>query len=116
LKAVEGADLFLDTAVRFKEGTENDVQSARSFANTIFGLVSAVARTIAGAHHPPKAFSDQEFMRLENVLRGSDDFSVEASTPSEKALERAARKQKNVSRSHEKMFTMAEAVTNLSSL
>ena len=76
LKAVSGADVFLDTAVRFMEGAENDVESARKFANTLFGLLSAGARTITGAHHAPKAFSNQDFMSLENVLRGSGDLGA----------------------------------------
>ena len=76
LKAVKGADLFLDTAVRFMDGAENDVESARRFANTLFGLLSAGARTITAAHHAPKAFSNQEFMSLENVLRGSGDLGA----------------------------------------
>jgi AAA domain len=76
LKAAEGADVFLDTAVRFMSGAENDVESARSFANTLFGLLAAGARTITGAHHAPKAFTNQEFMSLENVLRGSGDLGA----------------------------------------
>jgi len=76
LKAAEGSDVFLDTAVRFMAGAENDVESAREFANTLFGLLSAGARTITGAHHAPKAFSTQEFMNLENVLRGSGDLGA----------------------------------------
>ena len=76
LKAVDGSDVFLDTAVRFMDGAENDVESARTFAKTLFGLLSAGARTITGAHHAPKAFSNQEHMNLENVLRGSGDLGA----------------------------------------
>src|ERR1700687_709991 len=40
LKAVEGADVFLDTAVRFMDGSENDVEGARPFADTLFRVVN----------------------------------------------------------------------------
>jgi hypothetical protein len=57
------------------EGGE-DVESSRIFARTLFGLLSDGARTITGAHHAPKAFSNHEFMSLENVLRGSGDLGA----------------------------------------
>ena len=56
LRAAEGADVFLDTAVRFMNGSENDVESARPFADTLLRLLSAGARSIIGAHHAPKGF------------------------------------------------------------
>lgn len=80
LKAVEGADVFLDTAVRFMDGSENDVESARPFANTLFRLINAGARSITGAHHSPKGFESQEYMTLENILRGSGDLGAMLST------------------------------------
>lgn len=53
LKAVEGADLFLDTEVCFMESREDGVESARSFADSIFGLLSNGASHIS-THHGPK--------------------------------------------------------------
>jgi hypothetical protein len=76
LKAAEGADVFLDTAVRFMDGSENDVESARPFADTLFRLLNAGARSITGAHHAPKSFEGQEYMTLENILRGSGDLGA----------------------------------------
>lgn len=76
LKAAEGADVFLDTAVRFMDGSENDVENARPFADTLFQLLSAGARSIIGAHHAPKGFEGQDFMTLENILRGSGDIGA----------------------------------------
>lgn len=76
LKAAEGADVFLDTAVRFMNGPENDVESARPFADTLFRLLSAGARSITGAHHAPKGFEGQDYMTLENILRGSGDLGA----------------------------------------
>jgi hypothetical protein len=76
LKAAEGADIFLDTAVRFMQGDENDASEQRAFAESLFNLQAAGARTITGAHHSPKAFSKDTFMSLENVLRGSGDIGA----------------------------------------
>ena len=76
LRAAEGADVFLDTAVRFMDGSENDVEPARAFAQMLFSLLGAGARTITGAHHAPKGFESQERMTLENILRGSGDIGA----------------------------------------
>jgi hypothetical protein len=80
LKAAEGADVFLDTAVRFMDGAENDAENAKVFADTLFRLLAAGARTITGAHHAPKGFENQDRMTLENVLRGSGDIGAMLST------------------------------------
>lgn len=76
LKAAEGADLFLDTAIRFMQGDENDASEQRLFADSLFRLQNAGARTITGAHHSPKSFGKDTFMTLENVLRGSGDIGA----------------------------------------
>jgi hypothetical protein len=80
LKAAEGADVFLDTAVRFMDGSENDVENARPFAETLFQLLGGGARSITGAHHSPKGFENQDYMTLENILRGSGDIGAMVST------------------------------------
>jgi hypothetical protein len=80
LKAAEGADVFLDTAVRFMEGAENAAEDNRVFANTLFDLQGAGARTVVGAHHSPKAFENRENISLENVLRGSGDIGAMLAT------------------------------------
>lgn len=80
LKAAEGADVFLDTAVRFMEGSENDAQDTRPFVQALFRLLRAGARSITGAHHAPKGFEGQNFMTLENILRGSGDIGAMLST------------------------------------
>jgi hypothetical protein len=80
LRAAEGADVFLDTAVRFMEGSENDAQDTRPFVETLFRLLHAGARSITGAHHAPKGFEGQTVMTLENILRGSGDMGAMVST------------------------------------
>jgi DnaB-like helicase N terminal domain/AAA domain len=79
LEAVKGADVFLDTAVRFMDGAE-DAENSRIFADDLFGLQRAGARTITGAHHSPKSFGKDNFMTLENVLRGSGDIGAMLAT------------------------------------
>ena len=79
LEAVKGADVFLDTAVRFMDGAE-DAENSRIFADALFGLQRAGARTICGAHHSPKSFGKDSFMTLENVLRGSGDIGAMLAT------------------------------------
>ena len=76
LKAAEGANVFLDTAVRFMQGDENDASEQRAFSASLFNLQAAGALTIAGAHHSPKVFSKDNVMTLENVLRGSGDIGA----------------------------------------
>jgi len=80
IAAAQGADIFLDTAVRFMDGNENDVENARPFADMLFQLLQAGARSVTGAHHAPKGFETQTFMTLENVLRGSGDLGAMLST------------------------------------
>jgi hypothetical protein len=76
LEAAKGADVFLDTAVRFMEGDENSAGEQREFAEVLFNLQRAGARTITGAHHSPKSFAKDNFMALENILRGSGDIGA----------------------------------------
>jgi AAA domain len=76
LKACEGADVFLDTAVRFMEGDENAAADSKRFADNLFALLRAGARTVTGLHHAPKAFSTAQHMSLENILRGSGDIGA----------------------------------------
>jgi hypothetical protein len=80
LEAARGADVFLDTAVRFMEGDENTAKDQRVFADNLFALLKAGARTVIGLHHAPKTFNAQNQMELENVLRGSGDIGAMLAT------------------------------------
>jgi len=79
LEAVKGADVFLDTAIRIMDGAE-DAEGSKIFADALFSLQRAGARTICGAHHSPKSFGKDNFMTLENVLRGSGDIGAMLAT------------------------------------
>jgi hypothetical protein len=80
LRAAESADVFLDTIPRFFEGNENESEAARAFADTMFRLLAAGARTVTGAQHSPKSFASQDYMELENMVRGSGDIGAMLST------------------------------------
>lgn len=80
LEAAKGADIFLDTAIRFMSGDENNAAEQKVFADTLFSLQRAGARSITGAHHSPKSFGKDSFMTLENVLRGSGDIGAMLAT------------------------------------
>jgi hypothetical protein len=80
LEAAKGSDVFLDTAIRFMEGDENSAAEQKLFAESLFNLQRAGARTITGAHHSPKSFGKDSVMTLENVLRGSGDIGAMLTT------------------------------------
>lgn len=80
LEAARGAHVFLDTAVRFMQGDESAASDASAFAQTLFTLQAAGALTITGAHHAPKASAREDYMTLENVLRGSGDIGAMLAT------------------------------------
>jgi hypothetical protein len=78
LKAVKGAHVFLDTAVRFMDGEE--VTDSKKFAETVFGILKAGAKSVTAAHHSAKDFNKQNYMSLENILRGSGDIGAMCAT------------------------------------
>jgi hypothetical protein len=80
LRAADGADVFLDTAVRFMEGEENSATEQRVFAKNLFTLLSAGARTVVGLHHSPKFSKKADTMNLENALRGTNELGAMLST------------------------------------
>lgn len=80
LRAAERADIYLDTAIRFMEGDENNAEDGRRFARVLFNLQQAGAQTITGAHHSPKNLGHAQFLTLENVLRGSGDIGAMVAT------------------------------------
>jgi hypothetical protein len=80
LAAVDGADVFLDPAIRFGEGEENSARdNQEGLAKGLFGLLGAGARSITVSQHSPKPFAKESVMTLENVLRGSGDIGAMAS-------------------------------------
>jgi hypothetical protein len=74
-EAAKGADVFLDTAIRFIEGDENKSVEVKIFSENCLDLAT-VARTVWAAHHAPKSFAEAKMMSLENMLRGSGDLAA----------------------------------------
>lgn len=87
LKAAGGADIFLDTAIRFLPDStdENNAAEMRQFSNLLFALLKHRAKTVTGLHHSPKflnsggGFAPKD-LTLENVLRGSGDLGAMCGT------------------------------------
>jgi len=73
LKASEGADVFLDTLVRFVEGDENSVADMKKFSELVLNLAT-IARTVTIAHHSTKDFTSTNSMTSQSMLRGSGDI------------------------------------------
>lgn len=80
LRAVQDSSVVLDTVCRFLVGNENDAEVSRQFANSLFQLLSAGARSIIAAHHSPKSFESNDRPSLETALRGSSDIGALAAT------------------------------------
>lgn len=77
-EAVKGADVFLDTAIRFESGIvdENDAAQMKQLTDACFGLLNAGARTVIALHHAPKGLSGPGAIDTETVLRGSGEFAA----------------------------------------
>jgi AAA domain len=76
VEACRGADVFLDTAVRFIEGDENASTDQKVFAHNLFNLLRAGSRSVTGLHHSPKGSEKADYMSLENILRGSGELGA----------------------------------------
>lgn len=74
--ALDGAVVFLDTAIRFYRGNENDSEKMNAFGQTMFALTRRGARAVVLLHHSRKGTSDDSRMTLENSMRGSGDFGA----------------------------------------
>lgn len=72
--------LFLDTAIRFAKGAEENSAGANAvgLAEGIFALLRAGARAVVCLHHAPKNGAKMPEMTLENYVRGTGDFGAMA--------------------------------------
>lgn len=79
LLCAQGADVFLDTAIRFMDGDESSsTDNDHGLCAGIFRLLQSGARTVTAAHHSPKGFEKATYMSLETVLRGTGDIGAMA--------------------------------------
>jgi len=76
LELAIGADIFIDTAVRYLEGDENSSGDVKVLTENVLGLLSAGARSVWVAHHAPKGFENASTMSLQNMFRGSGEFGA----------------------------------------
>lgn len=76
LEAVKGADVVLDTAIRFlpTDTDENNAGEMRVFSRQLFGLLKHGAKSVTALHHSPKGTRKATQLDLENALRGSGDL------------------------------------------
>jgi hypothetical protein len=76
LEFVKGADIFLDTAVRWLVGDENSVKDVKVLTENVLNLLSVGARSVWVAHHAAKGFENASSMTLQNMFRGSGEFGA----------------------------------------
>ena len=76
LELAKGADIFIDTAVRYLDGDENSVKDAKVLTENILNLLAVGARSVWVAHHSIKGFENASNMTLQNMFRGSGEFGA----------------------------------------
>ena len=76
-RAAKGRVVFLDTTICFVEGDENlSSANKEGLRESVIGLLINGARAVILLQHSPKGFAKEDFMTLENVLRGSGDIGA----------------------------------------
>jgi len=76
LELTKGADIFIDTAIRYLEGDENSSKDVKVLTENVLNLLSVGARSLWVAHHAPKGFENASTMTLQNMFRGSGEYGA----------------------------------------
>lgn len=76
LALAKGADIFIDTAIRYVDGDENNATDVKQMTEKILNLIAAGARSMWVAHHSGKSFASATEITLENCARGSTEFAA----------------------------------------
>jgi hypothetical protein len=76
LELAKGADIFIDTAIRYLEGDENNSGDVKTMTEQTLNLLSMGARTMWVAHHSGKSFTSATEITLDNCARGSSEFAA----------------------------------------
>jgi hypothetical protein len=71
-----GSVVFLDTAIRFMKGNENESQDMQVFSEEIFGLLRDGAASVVMLHHSRKTGKDAGELTLDAALRGSGELGA----------------------------------------
>ena len=74
MEACAGADVFMDTLIRFLDGPENNAEVIKEFAEKVFALM-AVARNIEINAHTLKSYANRDEMGPD-MFRGSGDITA----------------------------------------
>jgi Bifunctional DNA primase/polymerase, N-terminal/AAA domain len=73
---IGGAVIFIDTAIRYTEGNENDASQMKGFAELAFSLIRGGAESVVLLHHSPKSMTKANELTLENSFRGTGELSA----------------------------------------
>jgi len=73
---VRDSAIFIDTAIRYTTGSENDAECMKAFANQAFALIRAGAACVIMLHHSPKTMAKAAELSLENSFRGTGELSA----------------------------------------
>ena len=76
LEEITGAVIFIDTAVRYTEGSENDASQMKVFADLAFSLIRDGAESVVLLHHSPKAMTKATELTLEIFFRGTGELTA----------------------------------------
>jgi hypothetical protein len=76
LAMTKGADIFIDTAIRYMEGDENSSGDVKVLTENILNLLAMGARSMWVAAHSGKSFASATEITLENCARGSSEFAA----------------------------------------
>jgi len=68
--------VFLDTAIRFMDGSENDSGDMQRFSEQIFGLLRDGAACVVVLHHSRKTGKDGGELSLDACMRGSGELAA----------------------------------------
>lgn len=71
-----GSVVFLDTAIRFMRGNENESLSMQLFSDEIFGLLRDGAASVIVLHHSRKTGKDGGELTLDAAMRGSGELAA----------------------------------------
>jgi hypothetical protein len=73
---IQDAAIFIDTAIRFTDGSENDAAMMKAFAEQAFSLIRNKAACVVMLHHSPKTMTKANELTLENSFRGTGELSA----------------------------------------
>ncbi len=73
---IQGAAIFIDTAIRYTEGSENDAAQMKAFAELAFALIRDGAECVVLLHHSPKSMTQASELTLDNSFRGTGELTA----------------------------------------